>query len=224
MATGDSQSNIANINADEQNKQSETINANNEQVNEPTTANNEQINYMSNSVIAPTTTNVSDLEQPKKQSLRTLKAGETLWHPSLDVQRFNSSMIFANVEEVLNQGKKRSFTIFFTTDEHYAKQYAGLWSLNKRDVYLHKLELKKDLEGIKQIDGTLLMNKSINNIDFSSNMCGDSVDGYINAIEVTNKDISEYYICNPSAFFDNSSVETYMLMGPNEWAKLTKGT
>ena len=160
-----------------------------------------------------------------QSSLETLESGTILYHPSIDVRQFSSSMIFVKMQDVLDQSKQRSFTMFFTPNEEYAKRYSGIWSLNKKPVYVHKLMVKNGIKltGIKKINSNDIANVT-DNIELGKNICGDSVDGFINGIKVehpTNdgSNVAEYYICNPSQWFEH--LETWMQTSPTEWVSLS---
>jgi len=155
----------------------------------------------------------------------TLNSGDILFYPTQDIKQFDDTMMFADITQVLDQSEKRSFTMFFTPNEEYARRYSGIWSLNKRPVYVHKLVVKKG----KTIDRILILNSkkiadSINNNDLAHGMCGDSVHGYINGIKIEQTlgekaSVEEYYICNPSLFFEH--VETWMQFTATEWVKIS---
>jgi len=155
-----------------------------------------------------------------------IKPGTILYHPSQDVSRFDNSMLFVDVTKVLNKNEQRSFCMFFTPNEEYARRYSGLWSLNKRPVYLHKLKVKegKPITGIKVIDARIVPS-NIDNLDLAKRISGPSEDGTINGIKIEQKldnspPVDEYYICNPEVWFD--LVETWMQFGSTEWVKITK--
>jgi hypothetical protein len=160
-----------------------------------------------------------------QSSLETLESGTILYHPSIDVRQFSSSMIFVKLQDVLDQSKQRSFTMFFTPNEEYARRYSGIWSLNKKPVYVHKLMVKNGIKltGIKKINSNDIANVT-DNIELGKNICGDSVDGFVNGIKVehpTNdgSNVAEYYICNPSQWFEH--LETWMQTSPTEWVSLS---
>lgn len=155
-----------------------------------------------------------------------IEPGTILYHPSQDVSRFDNSMLFVDVTKVLNKNEQRSFCMFFTPNEEYARRYSGLWSLNKRPVYLHKLKVKegKPITGIKVIDARIVPS-NIDNLDLAKRISGPSEDGTINGIKIEQKldnspSVDEYYICNPEIWFD--LVETWMQFGSTEWVKITK--
>lgn len=161
-----------------------------------------------------------------KKIYETIKAGTILFHPSQDVKRFNDAMIFVDINKVLDKSKQRSFSMFFTPNEEYARRYSGLWSLNKRQVYVHKLRVKQNIIGIKIIDASVIPD-NMENLDLAKKMCGPTEDGTINGIKIQqyvknniNNKIDEYYICNPELWFD--FVETWMQFGSTEWIKITK--
>jgi len=153
----------------------------------------------------------------------TIQSGTYLYHPSQDIKRFSNSMIFVDVRNVLDKNQQRSFSMFFTPSEEYARRYSGLWSLNKRPVYVHRLQVSRPISGIKIFDASLIPD-NMDNLEFSKNICGPSEDGTINGIKVTlpnngNQPITEYYICNPESWF--IPVETWMQYGPTEWIKIS---
>lgn len=156
----------------------------------------------------------------------TLNPGDYLYYPTQNIKQFDDTMIFVDIPKVLNQTKQRSFTMFFTTNEEYARRYSGIWSLNKRPVYVHKLVVKKGMPitHIKVINSKKISD-NIGNDELAHGMCGDSIDGYINGIKVENTlgenaSVEEYYICNPSLFLDH--VETWMQFSATEWIKISK--
>ncbi|VBB18090.1 hypothetical protein YASMINEVIRUS_553 [Yasminevirus sp. GU-2018] len=160
------------------------------------------------------------------QTYEVLKPQTILFHPSQDVKRFSDSMIFVDLKKVLDRNTQRSFSMFFTPNEEYARRYSGLWSLNKRPVFVHKLQVKegRPITGIKVIDAAVIPD-SMDNLDLAKGMCGPTEDGTINGIKVEQKldnsaSVEEYYICNPEIWFD--LVETWMQFGSTEWVKITK--
>lgn len=171
--------------------------------------------YPKESTIPPSVSN--------RPTYETIQSGTFLYHPSQDIKRFSNSMIFVDVRNVLDKNQQRSFSIFFTPNEEYARRYSGLWSLNKRPVYVHKLQVSRPISGIKIFDASLIPD-NMDNLEFSKNICGPSEDGTINGIKVTlpnngGHPISEYYICNPESWF--IPVETWMQYGPTEWIKIS---
>lgn len=152
----------------------------------------------------------------------TIQSGTFLYHPSQDIKQFSRSMIFVDVRNVLDKNQQRSFSMFFTPNEEYARRYSGLWSLNKRPVYVHKLQVSRPISGIKIFDASLIPD-NMDNLEFSKNICGPSEDGTINGIKVTlpnrGEPIVEYYICNPETWF--VPIETWMQHGPTEWIKIS---
>jgi len=160
--------------------------------------------------------------QQTQTSNEILDQGRILYHPSTEIKKFSPSMIFVNMQNVLDQSKQRSFTLFFTPSEEYARRYSGIWSLNKKPVYVHKLRIKNGVTlNIKKINANDIANIS-DNTELGKNICGDSVDGFINGMKVEHptsdgSNVSEYYICNPSQWFEH--VETWMQTSPTEWIK-----
>lgn len=145
----------------------------------------------------------------------TIQKEWVLYHPSQELKRFSDTSIFVNIAE---QCKQKSFALFFTPNEKYAKRYSGLWSLNKRPVYVHKLVAKSDIPRIKVIKADDIPD-SIENIKFAQDICGMSIDGHINGIKIEQyidgENISEYYICNPETFL--KSVATSMQFSSGQW-------
>lgn len=160
------------------------------------------------------------------ETYATLNPGDYLYYPTQDIKQFDDSMMFVDIPKVLNQTEKRSFTMFFTPNEEYARRYSGLWSLNKRDTYVHKLVVKKGMpiKRIKVINSKKISD-AVNNDVLAHNMCGDSVDGFINGIKIeqslgdNNPSVAEYYICNPSLFFDH--VETWLQFDATTWVMIS---
>jgi hypothetical protein len=182
-------------------------------------------NLIENQEIVPINIPEEDKTTVQVDAYSTLKPGDILFYPTQDIKQFDDTMMFADITQVLDQSKKRSFTMFFTPNEEYARRYSGIWSLNKRPVYVHKLVVKQG----KPIDRIMILNSkkiadSVNNNDLAHGMCGDSVHGYINGIKIeqtlgNNPSVEEYYICNPSLFFDH--VETWMQFTATEWVKIS---
>lgn len=176
----------------------------------------------------PTTTQRNEELQsvandPLQMTGKTISSGGTLYHPSQDVRGFSKAMIFVPITKVLDRSKQRSFSVFFTPNLEYAKRFSGIWSLNKRPVYVHELRVKENITGIKQIDPKLLSD-GIDVSEFSKNLCGPSEEGVINGIEITlpkkqeNEELTEYYICNPERYFE--LVKTYMQFDANTWIEI----
>jgi hypothetical protein len=166
----------------------------------------------------------NDQSNVSVSAFETLQMDVPIYHPSTNIKRFSDAMIFVDLPQVLDQSKQRSFSMFFTPNEEYAKRYSGLWSLNKRPVYVHKLKVKQPITGIKVIHPNAIPDH-IDNLDLAKNFCGDTIDGHINGIKIdqvidNEKPISEYYICNPSVFF--APDETWMQFGSTEWVKIEK--
>jgi hypothetical protein len=152
----------------------------------------------------------------------TLNVGTILYFPTQDIKNFDDTMMFAKFPNVLDQSKQRTFTMFFTENEEYARRFSGIWSLNKRNVYIHTLRVKTPITRIKIINSKKIPD-NINNYDLALGMCGDSIDGAINGIKIEQNignapSVAEYYICNPSAFFEK--VETSMQFSGTEWIKI----
>lgn len=169
-----------------------------------------------------------DNDEKKKSKLNidtytSLDRNEILYFPTQDIKDFDDTMLFAKLTDVLNQNKQRSFTIFFTKSEEYARRFSGIWSLNKRNVYVHKLQVIRPINRIKIINSKKISD-NINNYELSLGMCGSSIDGEINGIkieqEIDNSDpIEEYYICNPSSYF--KKLETWMQFDATKWIKIS---
>lgn len=163
------------------------------------------------------------LEEKPVQFLVTLPRGMILYHPSQDVKQFSDAMIFVELPKVLDKTNQRSFTMFFTPSMEYARRFSGLWSLNKRTVYIHKMVVDKPITGI-QVMNSKNESDNVNNVNLAQGKCGSSEYGFINGIKVSypikgNKDIDEYYICNPDMFFKH--VDTWAQFSPTEWVKIT---
>ena len=155
-----------------------------------------------------------------------IPAGVILYHPSTEIKQFDDSMIFVNVEKVLDSTKQRSFTMFFTPNKEYARRYSGMWSLNKRNIYVHKLVTKTAIPGIRILN-TKLVPDNLENLSLAQGFCGDSIDGYINGIKIeqpvgNNQNVTEYYICNPSQFFKH--ISTDMQFSSTEWSEINLDT
>ena len=153
----------------------------------------------------------------------TIYAGTELYYPSSDVQAISGTTpIFVKLPELLDMSKQRSFTLFFTPNLEYARRFAGIQSLNKRDVYVHKLRVVEDIPTVKRIDGNLI-SKDIDNIDLGRGFCGPSIDGEINGIQITyetsNGVIEEDYICNPERFM--KIISTEMQVDATSWVNIS---
>lgn len=160
------------------------------------------------------------------ETYATLNPGDVLFYPTQDIKHFDDAMMFVDIPKVLDQSKQRSFTMFFTPNEEYARRYSGIWSLNKRPVYVHKLAVKKGMpiNRIKIVNSKKI-GDSISNDELAHGMCGDSIDGFINGIKIEQTlgdkaSVEEYYICNPANFFDH--LETWMQFSATEWVKISK--
>lgn len=153
-----------------------------------------------------------------------VSAGTILYYPSSDVQTISKETpIFVKLPEVLDMSKQRTFTLFFTPNIEYARRFAGIQSLNKRDVYVHKLQVIEDIPNLKRIDGNMISN-DIDNINLGHNFCGPSVDGEINGIQIVYETasggaIEEYYICNPERYM--KIVSTEMQVDATSWVNIT---
>lgn len=159
------------------------------------------------------------------ETYATLNPGDKLFYPTQDIKQFDDAMMFVDIPKVLDQSKQRSFTMFFTPNEEYARRYSGIWSLNKRPVYVHKLSVKKGMpiNRIKVINSKKI-GDSVSNDELARGMCGDSIDGYINGIKIEQTlgdkaSVEEYYICNPAIFLDHE--ETWMQFSATEWVKIS---
>ena len=126
---------------------------------------------------------------PKKETSKanveiftTLTEGTTLFHPSQNIKRFGDSMIFVDLPSALDLSKPRSFVMFYTPNEEYARRFSGMWSLNKRPVFVHKLSVKTPVDKIRIIDPNIIPD-NIENTELAKGMCGTSIDGYINGIK-----------------------------------------
>ena len=154
----------------------------------------------------------------------TLQPGSILYYPTQDIKQFDETMMFVDIPNVLDQSKQRSFTMFFTPNEEYAKRYSGIWSLNKRQVYVHKLKVKVVIDRIKIVNSKKI-GDTVSNDVLAQGMCGDGIDGYINGIKIEHNlgsgdgSVVEYYICNPSRFFEHE--ETSMQFSATEWVTIT---
>lgn len=156
----------------------------------------------------------------------TLEPGTVLYHPSIDVGKIGSAMILVDTPKVMNHNEQRSFSVFFTPSEEYARRFSGLWSLNKRPVFVHKVTVKDNipLDKIKVIDADTIPD-NIENLDFAKRLCGDTIDGFINGIKVNQKftdgqqPIAEYYVCNPALFFKHE--ESWMQFRSAQWIKIS---
>lgn len=174
---------------------------------------------------AEDSTNIPMKEQDTTYVLSyvTIVAGTVLYYPSSDVQAISGTTpIFVKLPEILDMSKQRSFTLFFTPNLEYARRFAGIQSLNKRDVYVHKLIVVEDIPTIKRIDGNLI-SKDIDNVDLGRGFCGPSIDGEINGIQIiyetANGTIEEDYICNPERFMKISSTE--MQIDATSWVNIS---
>jgi hypothetical protein len=175
----------------------------------------------------PNTAPISQIgnnSQPVRSSsnYEELAPGTIMYHPSSEVMTFSDVMIFSgDLKKVMNKGSERKFCMFFTTNSEYAKRFNGIWSLNKRQVYIHKLRVKKTIEPprIKIFDPRMIQ-PTESNQDLASQMYGITEDGMINGIKIANKtdanvNIDEYYICHPEQMFE--FVETWMQMDSTRW-------
>jgi hypothetical protein len=157
----------------------------------------------------------------------TLNPGDILYFPTETIKQFDENMLFVDVPEVLDQSTQRSFTMFFADDKAYAKRFAGIWSLNKRPVYLHKLAVKegRPITRIKRISSKIISDK-VNNNKLAHGICGQSVDGTIHGIKIeatyNKKTVAEYYICNPSEYFTCEA--TWMINGSTDWIQIYPST
>lgn len=206
-----------------------------EQIPEKANTQKANIQRMEQTIVPPQYTQEYTKEYPQESvtpplvsnrpTHETIQSGTFLYHPSQDIKQFSRSMIFVDVRNVLDKNQQRSFSMFFTPNEEYARRYSGLWSLNKRPVYVHKLQVSRPISGIKIFDASLIPD-NIDNLEFSKNICGPSEDGTINGIKVVlpnrGEPIVEYYICNPESWF--IPVETWMQHGPTEWIKISNDT
>lgn len=178
-----------------------------------------------------TPTEESSTEKPKNvqpKPYETLEVGRPLYHPSQDIKRFGENVIFVNLPDVLDKNKQRSFVMFFTENEEYARRYSGMWSLNKRPVYVHKFNVIKDIPGIKVIDPNMIPD-SLENKQLAQGMCGPSEDGIIHGIKIgqptsdinggNGEPVTEYYICNPEEYLEHK--ETWMQFDSTQWVKIT---
>lgn len=171
------------------------------------------------------TMNMPVVEDDDKKLVIThevMEKGDDFYHPSQDVKRFSKSLVFVDLRKVLDKSTQRSFSMFFTKNKEYAMRYSGLWSLNKRPVYVHKLRVKRSIPGIKVIDAKVIPD-NMDNLELAKNMCGPTEDGTINGIKITqetdnNESVSEYYLCNPEIWFN--WIETWMQFGSTEWVKI----
>jgi hypothetical protein len=166
-------------------------------------------------------------EKKEESSYTTLQEGEILYYPSQDVKGFSqSSMIFVDLPKALDLSQQRSFVIFFTKSKEYAQRFSGLWSLNKRPVFVHKLKVIKPITNIKIIDRKIIPD-NLENTELAKGMCGSSIDGYINGIMISydtknDNTVDEYYICNPDTFFKIE--ESWMQFDSTEWIKISGDT
>jgi hypothetical protein len=141
----------------------------------------------------------------------------------MNIKNFDqSNMIFVDIGEALDQSKQKGYTMFFTPSKEYARRYAGLLSLNKRPVYVHKLQVKKTISGIRIISPNIIPD-DVKSMKLAEGMCGETVDGYVNGMMIQqpiagNKYVPEYYICNPSLFFIHISSE--MQFSPTQYTEI----
>lgn len=138
----------------------------------------------------------------KETEIISLKKDTILYHPSHSVKKFNDSIVSNN---------EYSFSLFFTPNEEYAKRYSGLWSLNKRPVFVHKLRVKDDISGIKVLNTNNI--SDLDNLDLATKLCESK--NTINGIKIQSEQIDEYYLCNPETLLE--IVETWMQIGTDEW-------
>lgn len=153
-----------------------------------------------------------------------LSEGQILYHPSTEIKRFGDATIFVKVNNVLDKTKQRSFVMFFTPNEEYARRFSGMWSLNKRPVYVHKFRVKREITGVKIIDANMIPD-DMENTALAQGMCGPSEDGVIHGIKVSQPlqedgKVDEFYICNPEEYMEH--LETWMQFGSTEWVKITR--
>lgn len=163
---------------------------------------------------------------PITSTFVTIDKDSFLYHPSQEVSHFDQSMLFVNVTKVLDHSSQRSFCMFFTPNEEYARRFSGLWSLNKRPVFVHKLKAKRDITNIKIIDANIVPD-NMDNMELAKTLSGPTLDGTINGILIKHKsndsngkeqNIDEYYLCNPESMF--TPIATWMQFGSTEWIKL----
>lgn len=167
----------------------------------------------------------AEVDTTDRTEYTTIKAGSILYHPSASVRQISDDHpIFVNIDEVLDSKEQRTFTMFFTPNREYARRFSGISSLNKRNVYVHKLRAKTDITGIRRINGKLISQET-DNVNLASGFCGPNADTYVNGIEITYEtisgDIQEYYICNPERFFSLESTE--MMFDATTWVDITEG-
>ena len=169
-------------------------------------------------------TNPSNADVPNS-GYEYLTEGLELYHPTTEVRSFSKEMIFTNdLPKIMNLSTERKLCVFFTTEFEYAKRFSGLWSLNKRNVYIHKLRVKKLLPEprVKVFDSRLIQS-DISNQDLASSIYGITDSGMINGIKIVStlqdgSKIDEYYICHPETLF--TVEETWMQIDQITWAKI----
>lgn len=140
-----------------------------------------------------------------------IDAGTIMYHPTSEIRTMsNDNMLFVRIDNVLDLSEQRSFTMFFTENKEYARRFAGIRSLNNRDVYVHTLEATEPITGLRIIDSRNL-HKDDDVMKIATGFCGPSTNNVINGVVVRHpvKDgfINEYFICNPERFFRYVSSE-----------------
>lgn len=176
--------------------------------------------------ISATGPNMDNTTTVQVTGYETIEPGTELYHPSIDVGKIAASMVLVDTPQVLDHNKQRSFSVFFTPSEEYARRFSGLWSLNKRPVFVHKVRVKENapITKVRIIDADSIPD-NIENLDFAKRLCGDSLDGFVNGIKINQTfvngqdPIAEYYICNPALFFER--VETWMQFRSTQWIKIS---
>jgi hypothetical protein len=168
-----------------------------------------------------------ETDSTSADSYVTIGRGEILFHPSADVRTISSgTMIFVKLPKILDMSKQRSFTMFFTPSREYARRFAGIQSLDKRDVYVHELRAVVPIPNIKRVDSNLV-SESIDNINLGKGFCGPSIDGDINGIQLVYRTanegtVEEFYICNPERFFE--IVSTEMQIDATNWVDISESS
>ena len=140
-----------------------------------------------------------------------IDAGTIMYHPTSEIRTMsNDNMLFVRIDNVLDLSEQRSFTMFFTENKEYARRFAGIRSLNNRDVYVHTLEATEPITGLRIIDSRNL-DREDDVTEIATGFCGPSTNNVINGVVVRHpvKDgfINEYFICNPERFFRYVSSE-----------------
>jgi hypothetical protein len=165
-----------------------------------------------------------------------LNVGDTLYFPSSIVKSFDPDNIIFVKPSNLESDNADRMAIFFTPNKTYARRFAGINSLNKREVYVHTLKVKEQIKGIRKIDGKLIANETVNvdsndNLEkrkFATQKYGSSYDGIVSGIEVSlqsnngNDIVKEYFLCDPERYFTHMATE--MQFDATTWVDITNPT